>query len=175
MNRLEKALFAGGCFWCMVQPFDTLPGIESVVSGYAGGHVENPTYEQVKEQNTGHTEVVQITFNPEIISFEELITIYWQVTDPTDALGQFMDRGDSYRPVIYFYSKDQKEIAERSKRSLEESGKYKEPIVVTIEEAPVFYKAEEEHQDFYKKNPERYQQEKEERDAWAIDNKSLNV
>jgi len=168
---LEKALFAGGCFWCMVQPFDTQPGIESVVSGYAGGHVKNPTYEQVKEQNTGHTEVVQITFDPEIMSFEELIKIYWQVTDPTDAMGQFMDRGDSYRPVIYYYSNDQKEIAEKSKRSLEESGKYKKPIVVTIEEAPVFYEAEEEHQDFYKKNPERYRQEKEERAAWATDNK----
>lgn len=168
---MEKALFAGGCFWCMVQPFDTQPGIESVVSGYAGGHVKNPTYEQVKEQNTGHTEVVQITFDPEIMSFEELITIYWQVTDPTDAMGQFMDRGDSYRPVIYYYSDDQKEIAEKSKRSLEESGKYKEPIVVMIEEAPVFYEAEEEHQDFYKKNPERYRQEKEERAAWATDNK----
>lgn len=168
---MEKALFAGGCFWCMVQPFDTQPGIESVVSGYAGGHVKNPTYEQVKEQNTGHTEVVQITFDPEIMSFEELITIYWQVTDPTDAMGQFMDRGDSYRPVIYYYSNDQKEIAEKSKRSLEESGKYKEPIVVMIEEAPVFYEAEEEHQDFYKKNPERYRQEKEERAAWATDNK----
>lgn len=168
---MEKALFAGGCFWCMVQPFDTQPGIESVVSGYAGGHVKNPTYEQVKEQNTGHTEVVQITFDPEIMSFEELIKIYWQVTDPTDAMGQFMDRGDSYRPVIYYYSNDQKEIAEKSKRSLEESGKYKKPIVVTIEEAPVFYEAEEEHQDFYKKNPERYRQEKEERAAWATDNK----
>lgn len=168
---MEKALFAGGCFWCMVQPFDTQPGIESVVSGYAGGHVKNPTYEQVKEQNTGHTEVVQITFDPEIMSFEELIKIYWQVTDPTDAMGQFMDRGDSYRPVIYYYSNDQKKIAEKSKRSLEESGKYKKPIVVTIEEAPVFYEAEEEHQDFYKKNPERYRQEKEERAAWATDNK----
>lgn len=155
----------------MVQPFDTQPGIESVVFGYAGGHVKNPTYEQVKEQNTGHTEVIQITFDPEIMNFEELITIYWQVTDPTDAMGQFMDRGDSYRPVIYYYSDDQKEIAEKSKRSLEESGKYKEPIVVTIEDAPVFYEAEEEHQDFYKKNPERYRQEKEERAAWATDNK----
>src|SRR5690625_5498785 len=102
---------------------DTEPGIETVVAGYYGGHVKNHTYEQVKKQNTGHTEVVQITFDPEIMSFEELIKIYWQVTDPTDAMGQFMDRGDSYRPVIYYYSNDQKEIAEKSKRSLEESGK----------------------------------------------------
>ena len=164
---MEKALFAGGCFWCMVQPFDTLPGIESVVSGYAGGHIENPTYEQVKSQLSGHTEVVQITFDPETISFRELVTIYWQVTDPTDAMGQFMDRGDSYRPVIYYYSADQEEIAQKSKSDLEASGKYKAPIVVTSEEAPTFYEAEKEHQDFYKKNPKRYQQEKDERAAWV--------
>src|SRR5699024_7421339 len=163
---MEKALFAGGCFWCMVQPFDTLAGIQSVVSGYAGGHIENPTYEQVRNQESGHIEVVQITFDPDIISFEELVRIYWEVTDPTDAMGQFMDRGSSYRPVIYYYSNQQKETAEHSKRNLEESGKYEAPIVVTIEEAPIFYKAEVEHQDFYKKNPERYQKEHEERTSW---------
>ena len=164
---MEKALFAGGCFWCMVQPFDTQPGIESVVSGYAGGHVENPTYEQVKTQSTGHIEVVQITFDPKIISFKDLVSVYWQVTDPTDVGGQFMDRGDSYRPVIFYYSEDQKEAAEISKKELEKSKIYKDPIVVTIEAAPTFYPAEEEHQDFYKKNPDRYQQEKDERAAWA--------
>lgn len=163
---MEKALFAGGCFWCMVQPFDTLPGIHSVVSGYAGGHIKNPTYEQVKSQKSGHTEVVQITFDPTIISFKELVEIYWQVTDPTDAMGQYMDRGDSYRPVIYYYSSQQKETAERSKKELEKSGKYKKPIVVPIKKAPTFYKAEMEHQDFYKKNPERYQKEHEERISW---------
>lgn len=163
---MEKALFAGGCFWCMVQPFDTLPGIQSVVSGYAGGHIKNPTYEQVKSQKSGHTEVVQITFDPTIISFKELVEIYWQVTDPTDAMGQYMDRGDSYRPVIYYYSSQQKETAERSKKELEKSGKYKKPIVVPIKKAPTFYKAEMEHQDFYKKNPERYQKEHEERISW---------
>ena len=167
---MEKALFAGGCFWCMVEPFDTQPGIESVVSGYAGGHVKNPTYEQVKSQTTGHTEVVEITFNPEKMSFEKLVEIYWQVTDPTDASGQFMDRGDSYRPVIYYYSENQKRIAEFSKKNLEDSGRYKEPIVVTIEKAPTFWPAEEEHQDFYKKNKERYQQEKIERAEWSEKN-----
>ena len=167
---MEKALFAGGCFWCMVEPFDTQPGIESVVSGYAGGHVENPTYEQVKSQTTGHTEVVEITFNPEKMSFDKLVEIYWQVTDPTDASGQFMDRGDSYRPVIYYYSENQKRIAEFSKKNLEDSGRYKEPIVVTIEKAPTFWPAEEEHQDFYKKNKERYQQEKTERAEWSEKN-----
>lgn len=168
---MEKAMFAGGCFWCMVEPYDTQPGIESVVSGYAGGHVENPTYEQVKAQTSGHTEVVQITYDPENVTFEELISTYWQVTDPTDASGQFMDRGDSYRPVIYFYNQAQKEIAEQSKQELQNSGKYKDPIVVTIEEAPTFYRAEEEHQDFYKKNKDRYQQEKEERAEWVTNNK----
>lgn len=163
---MDKALFAGGCFWCMVEPFDEQPGIESVVSGYAGGHVENPTYEKVKSQATGHTEVVQIFFDSNVISFEELVEIYWQVTDPTDASGQFMDRGDSYRPVIYYYSKQQKEMAEHSKRQLENSGRYKEPIVVTIEKAPKFWRAEDEHQDFYKKNKERYKQEKNEREKW---------
>ncbi len=167
---MEKALFAGGCFWCMVEPFDTQPGIESVVSGYAGGHVKNPTYEQVKSQTTEHTEVVEITFNPEKMSFEKLVEIYWQVTDPTDASGQFMDRGDSYRPVIYYYSENQKRIAEFSKKNLEDSGRYKEPIVVTIEKAPTFWPAEEEHQDFYKKNKERYQQEKTERAEWSEKN-----
>ena len=167
---MEKALFAGGCFWCMVEPFDTQPGIESVVSGYAGGHVKNPTYEQVKSQTTGHTEVVEITFNPEKMSFEKLVEIYWQVTDPTDASGQFMDRGDSYRPVIYYYSENQKRIAEFSKKNLEDSGRYKEPIVVTIEKAPTFWPAEEEHQVFYKKNKERYQQEKTERAEWSEKN-----
>lgn len=163
---MEKALFAGGCFWCMVEPFDTRPGIESVLSGYAGGHIKNPTYEEVKSQTSGHTEVVQITYNPTEISFEELVKTYWEVTDPTDAGGQFMDRGESYRPVIYYYSAAQKQIAEESKAHLENSGKYKEPVVVTIEEAPTFYLAEEEHQDFYRKNKKRYQEEKEQRAAW---------
>lgn len=168
---MEKALFAGGCFWCMVQPFDSQPGIESVVSGYAGGHVQNPSYEDVKTQESGHTEVVQITYDPKQMSFDQLVSIYWEVTDPTDASGQFMDRGDSYRPVIYYYSEDQKQVATASKHALEESDRYKDPIVVTIEAAPKFWRAEDEHQDFYKKNKTRYQQEKEERQAWAEKNK----
>ena len=124
----------------------------------------------MKSQTTGHTEVVEIIFNPEKMSFEELVESYWQVTDLTDASGQFMDRGDSYRPVIYYYSENQKRIAEFSKKNLEDSGRYKEPIVVTIEKAPTFWPAEEEHQDFYKKNKERYQQEKTERVEWSEKN-----
>lgn len=110
---MQRAIFAGGCFWCMVQPFDELPGIHSVLSGYTGGHVPNPTYEQVCSKTTGHTEAVEIIFDPEIISFKELVEIYWQQTDPTDAFGQFEDRGDNYRPVIFYFDEEQKENCPR--------------------------------------------------------------
>ncbi|MFJ1627639.1 peptide-methionine (S)-S-oxide reductase MsrA [Marinilactibacillus psychrotolerans] len=163
---MEKALFAGGCFWCMVEPFEDQDGILSVTSGYTGGHVEDPTYEQVKSQTTGHTEAVEIVFDPEKMSFEELVEIYWNQTDPTDAMGQFMDRGDSYRPVIFYLNEKQKQIAESSKLKLEQSGRYSEPIVTKIQKAEIFYRAEEEHQEFYKKNPRRYKQEKMERFDW---------
>ena len=156
---LEKAIFAGGCFWCMVQPFDTLPGIKKVVSGYTGGHVANPTYEQVCSGSTGHTEAVEITFDPQIMPYSKLVDLYWQVADPTDATGQFQDRGDQYRPVIYYMSENQKEIAEKSKKELAESGIFDEAIVTKIEKAGPFYPAEEYHQDFYKKDPLRYQLE----------------
>lgn len=156
MANLEKAIFAGGCFWCMVQPFDSLPGIESVVSGYTGGHVENPTYKQVTSGTTGHTEAVEITYDPEQISYEELVEIYWRQTDPTDAGGQFADRGDSYRAVIFYNNVVQKEIAEASKQRLQESGRFEEPIVTKIEEAKPFYPAEDYHQDFYKKEQAHY-------------------
>lgn len=169
---MEKALFAGGCFWCMVEPFEEQDGILSVTSGYTGGHVENPTYEQVKAQTTGHTEAVEIHFDPEKISFDELVEIYWNQTDPTDAMGQFMDRGDSYRPVIFYFTDEQKNIAENSKNALEQSGRYNEPIVTKIQKAGPFYVAEEEHQEFYKKNPRKYKQEKIERAQWEESHKS---
>lgn len=156
MAQLEKAVFAGGCFWCMVKPFDTLPGIQSVVSGYTGGHVENPTYRQVTSGKTGHTEAVEITFDPEQMPYEELVEIYWRQTDPTDAGGQFADRGDSYRPVIFYNSEEQKRIAQASKKRLEESGRFNAPIVTEIEEAQPFYPAEGYHQDFYKKESAHY-------------------
>lgn len=154
----ESAIFAGGCFWCMVKPFTEYPGIISVVSGYTGGHVVNPSYEEVCSGKTGHTEAVKIEFNPNVVSYEQLVSIYWQQTDPTDAFGQFEDRGESYRPVIFYANDEQKEIAEKSKKELEQSGKFMEPIVTSIEPAMPFYSAEEYHQDFYKKNPTRYQQ-----------------
>lgn len=156
MAELEKAIFAGGCFWCMVQPFDSLPGIESVVSGYTGGHTENPTYRQVTAGGTGHTEAVEITFDPDLISYSELVEIYWRQTDPTDAGGQFADRGDSYRPVIFYKDVNQKEVAEKSKQALEESGRFDSPIVTHIEEAKPFYPAEDYHQDFYRKESAHY-------------------
>ena len=158
-ESLETAIFAGGCFWCMVQPFDTLPGIKKVRSGYTGGYVANPTYEEVCQGNTGHTEAVQITFDPQVITYEQLIDIYWQVTDPTDAMGQFQDRGDNYRPVIFYASEAQRQIAVASKKKLAESGHFSDPIVTRIEPASPFYLAEDYHQDFYKKNPLRYQLE----------------
>ncbi|HJA21345.1 MAG TPA: peptide-methionine (S)-S-oxide reductase MsrA [Candidatus Limosilactobacillus intestinipullorum] len=157
---LDTAIFAGGCFWCMVEPFDTYPGIKSVVSGYTGGHVANPTYEQVCSGNTGHTEAVKITYDPAIITYDELVTIYWHQTDPTDALGQFQDRGDNYRPVIFVNSPHQRAVAERSRAALQASGEFGDAKIVTkIEDAQPFYPAEDYHQDFYKKDPLRYAME----------------
>ncbi|RST72955.1 peptide-methionine (S)-S-oxide reductase [Siminovitchia acidinfaciens] len=155
-KRQELATFAGGCFWCMVKPFDEMPGIKKVVSGYTGGSTENPTYEQVCSGLTGHTEAVQITFDPSIISYGELLEIYWMQIDPTDAGGQFYDRGDSYRPAIFYHNEEQRVLAEESKQKLDESKKFADTIAVSIEPAKPFYEAEEYHQQFYQKNPERY-------------------
>lgn len=134
----ELATFAGGCFWCMVKPFDELPGIHKVLSGYAGGHVENPTYEQVKAGTSGHLEVVQITFDPSIFPYEKLLDLYWPQIDPTDDGGQFFDRGPSYRTAIFYHNEMQKELAEKSKQTLAESGMFKEPIVTEIRPAAPF-------------------------------------
>lgn len=155
----ETAIFAGGCFWCMVQPFDQYPGIISIRSGYTGGHVVNPTYEQVKSGLTGHTEAVKIVFDASIISYAQLVEIYWQQTDPTDAMGQFQDRGSSYRPVIFVKDAKQRQIAELSKANLIASQRFDKPIVTQIEDTCPFYEAEEYHQDFYKKNPARFELE----------------
>ncbi|EQB7683346.1 peptide-methionine (S)-S-oxide reductase MsrA [Listeria monocytogenes] len=156
-ESLEKATFAGGCFWCMVKPFDTQPGIEKVISGYTGGHTVNPTYKEVCSGTTGHTEAIQITFDPAVFPYEKLVEVYWQQTDPTDAAGQFVDRGDSYRPVIFYHNEEQKEIAEKSKAALDASGRFKKPIVTEIAKAETFYPAEEYHQDFYKKEKAHYE------------------
>lgn len=152
----DSAIFAGGCFWCMVEPFETLNGIVSVLSGYTGGHTDHPTYEQVSGRHTGHAEAVEIIFDTRIIQYEELVELYWQLTDPTDEFGQFQDRGSQYRPIIFVQNEQQRQIAEKSKQRLMESGKYKRPIVTTIEPANVFWPAENYHQQFYKKNRKRY-------------------
>ncbi len=152
----DSAVFAGGCFWCMVEPFETRSGIISVLSGYTGGQMDHPTYDQVSGQYTGHVEAVEIIFNTRIIQYEDLVELYWQLTDPTDAFGQFQDRGSQYRPVIFVRNEKQRKIAEKSKQRLIESGKYKRPIVTSIESATVFWPAENFHQQFYKKNRKRY-------------------
>jgi len=157
VGEMEKATFAGGCFWCMVKPFDEQPGIESVISGYTGGHVPNPTYEQVCSETTGHLEAVQITFNPTVYPYEDLVRLYFTLIDPTDAGGQFYDRGESYTTAIFVHDEAQREIAEKVKAELDASGKFKLPIAVKIREAKEFYPAEEHHQHYYKKNPAHYE------------------
>jgi len=159
-NTESKATFAGGCFWCMVKPFDQWDGVHSVISGYTGGHLENPTYEQVKEGNTGHYEAVEITFDPKVISYQEILDIYWKQIDPTDDGGQFHDRGDSYRTAIFFHNEEQKQAALNSKQELEASGKFNKPIVTEILPASPFYPAEEYHQDYYMKNKEHYEEDR---------------
>ncbi|WP_214821453.1 MULTISPECIES: peptide-methionine (S)-S-oxide reductase MsrA [unclassified Exiguobacterium] len=154
---MAKATFAGGCFWCMVKPFHKYEGVERVISGYTGGHVDNPTYQQVCSETTGHLEAVEITFDPEVISYEELLRIYWRQIDPTDGGGQFNDRGESYRPAIFYHSEEQRDAAERSKQEVEDSGRFDRTIEVDIRPAKTFWEAEDYHQDYYKKNPFRYE------------------
>ncbi|WP_227395401.1 peptide-methionine (S)-S-oxide reductase MsrA [Jeotgalibacillus aurantiacus] len=158
---LEKATFAGGCFWCMVKPFDQYDGIEKVISGYTGGHVKNPTYKDVKTGESGHQEAVEITFDPEVFPYDQLLEIYWQQVDPTDDEGQFQDRGPSYRASIFYHNEDQRVKAEASKQALANSGRYKKPVITPIVPAAEFYPAEDYHQDFYKKNPEEYKEDRE--------------
>ncbi len=156
----DKATFAGGCFWCMVKPFNEWPGIQSVISGYTGGHKENPTYKEVKSGTTGHVEAVEITFDPSVFSYEELLDIYWHQIDPTDDGGQFQDRGSSYLTAIFYHSEEQKQTAEASKFALEKSGKFDKPIVTKILPASAFYPAEDYHQDFYKKSSDEYHKDR---------------
>lgn len=152
----KLATFAGGCFWCMVKPFDEYEGVESVISGYTGGYIENPTYEEVCTDLTGHIESIQITFDDEIISYKELLDIYWSVIDPTQVGGQFADMGHHYKTVIFYHDENQKEEAEKSKEELGQSGLYSKPIATEIRKAEIFYEAEDYHQYYYKKNPDHY-------------------
>ncbi|HML99955.1 MAG TPA: peptide-methionine (S)-S-oxide reductase MsrA [Bacilli bacterium] len=155
---IETAIFAGGCFWCMVKPFDRYQGVIKVESGYTGGHTINPTYEEVCSKKTGHVEAVRITFDNEQIAYSTLLDIFWRQIDPTDTGGQFEDRGSNYLSAIFYTSESQKEIANESKKALSESGLFKCPIVTRILPATVFYLAEDYHQDFYKKNPLRFEE-----------------
>jgi len=152
----DTATFAGGCFWCMEAPFEKLDGVVSVVSGYAGGKEVNPTYEQVSGGKTGHMESIRITFDPEKISYDELLDIFWRQIDPTDSGGSFVDRGLQYRSAIFCNSQAQRTAAEKSRQTLEQSGRYNKPVVTEIINDDTFYPAEEYHQDYYKKNPIRY-------------------
>lgn len=158
---MEQAMFAGGCFWCMVTPFEELPGIHGIVSGYAGGTVENPTYEQVKTGTTGHYEVVQITYDPELFPYERLLDLFWPQIDPTDDGGQFQDRGTQYRTAVFYYTEEQRLAALASREQVASSGRFEQPVVTEILPAPVFYPAEDYHQDYHKKNPKHYKEDRE--------------
>lgn len=150
------ATFAGGCFWCMEKPFDQMKGVYSVTSGYSGGTLKNPTYAQVSGGKTQHLETVQIEYDPRQVSYRDLLETFWQQIDPTDAGGQFVDRGRQYSSAIFFHSESQKVLAEQSKAWIEQSGRFKKPIVTSILAYKRFYGAEDYHQDYYSKNPLRY-------------------
>ncbi len=151
---LAKATFAGGCFWCMEPPFDKLPGVVSTTSGYTGGHVKNPSYEQVSSGGTGHTEAVEIVYDPSKISYEKLLEVFWHNVDPLTPNRQFCDAGEQYRTAIFFHGEEQKRLAETTKAQVEkELGK---KVVTEIVPAGPYYAAEEYHQDYYQKNPIRY-------------------
>jgi len=152
----ETATFAGGCFWCMESAFDKVAGVTDVVSGYIGGHLQNPTYKQVSAGGTGHAEAVQVTFDPARIDYAGLLDIFWRNVDPTQSNRQFCDVGSQYRPGIFFHDEQQRVLAEQSRQMLEKAKPFKEPIVVEITQATLFYPAEEYHQDYHKKNPIRY-------------------
>jgi methionine-S-sulfoxide reductase len=151
-----RAIFAGGCFWCMEPPFEKLDGVQAVVSGYIGGQKDNPSYAEVSAGMTGHAEAVEITYDPAKISYEQLLEVFWRNVDPTDAQGQFVDRGNQYRSGIFYLDDEQKRLAEASRDRLAQSGRFDRPIVTEIVAAGQFFPAEDYHQDYYKENPVRY-------------------
>lgn len=153
-GNTATATFAGGCFWCMEKPYDDLDGVQSTIVGYAGGHVENPTYEEVTAGGTGHLEVVQVTYDPDEVSYETLLYVFWRNIDPFDGDGQFCDQGASYRPAIFYETDEQRELARESRAVIEqELGR---DVAVEIDALDEFYRGEEYHQNYYKKNPLRY-------------------
>jgi peptide-methionine (S)-S-oxide reductase len=153
---LETAIFAGGCFWCMEPPYDELPGVVSTTSGYIGGHTKNPTYQQVSGGTTGHTEAVQIVFDPKKVTYQKLLEVFWRNIDPTTPNAQFCDHGSQYRSGIFFLNEEQHRQAVASREQVERTKPFREPIVTEITRATTFYPAEDYHQDYYKKNPLRY-------------------
>jgi len=155
-KETQRATFAAGCFWCMEHPFDALPGVISTTSGYTGGFKENPTYEEVSAGSTGHTEAIQIVFDPALVSYEQLLKVYWRNSDPTTGNRQFCDVGSQYRPAIFYHDENQKRLVEASLKEIQRNKSFAEPIATEISEAGVFWPAEEYHQDYYLKNPIRY-------------------
>ncbi len=155
-ESMAKATFAGGCFWCMEPPFDKLDGVVSTTSGYSGGDKVNPTYKEVSAGGTGHTEVVQIVFDPGKIGYAELLEVFWRNIDPTTSDRQFCDVGDQYRSAVFYHDGEQERLAEESKQAIEDSGRLPGPVVTEITEFGGFWPAEDYHQDYYEKNPIRY-------------------
>ncbi len=155
-KNLEKATFAGGCFWCMEPPYEKLDGVIDVIPGYTGGQKENPTYEEVSTGTTGHVEAVRIIYDPSQITYADLLDVFWGQINPTDPEGQFVDRGPQYRTAVFYHSEEQRQLAEKSREKVGKSGRFQKPIVTEILPASMFYRAEEYHQDYYKKNPIRY-------------------
>lgn len=155
-TELQKATFAGGCFWCMEAPFEKLRGVKDVISGYTGGHKENPTYAEVSAGGTGHAEAVQVIYDPTEITYKELLEAFWRNIDPTAKDRQFVDVGDQYRSAIFYHTEKERQLAEESKKELERSGRFPQPIATEITPASTFYPAEDYHQDYYKKNSFKY-------------------
>lgn len=156
-EQTRVAIFAGGCFWCMEPPFEKLDGVLDVTSGYSGGRVLNPTYQQVSSGGTGHAEVVRVRYDPARVTYQALLDVFWRNIDPTDGGGQFVDRGDQYRSAIFTLDEEQRRLAEASKAALAASGRFGGKIVTEITAAGAFFPAEDYHQDYYKNNPLRYQ------------------
>ena len=155
-TNIEKATFAGGCFWCMEHPFDEIPGVVSVTSGYTGGSKKNPSYEGVSAGGTGHAEAIQVIYDPARVSYEKLLNVFWHNIDPTARDRQFCDSGNQYRSAIFYHNEEQHRVALQSKALLEKNKTFKDPVVTEIVQAADFYPAEDYHQDYYRKNPIRY-------------------
>lgn len=157
MTKQQLATFAGGCFWCMVKPFDTWEGVHKVTSGYTGGHLDDPTYEDVKSGTSGHYEAVQISYDPDVIDYQTILDLYWPQIDPTDDGGQFHDRGPQYRTAIFYHDEAQAKLAEASKQQVAASGLFTAPIVTEILPATTFYPAEAYHQNYYQTHKQDYE------------------